>query len=77
MKDPVVEQVVNEFQERSSVGIKKYDTTLEDNNTDCFVKHLKEELQDGILYLTKIQRVIDSTPNDKELGEKIRRMFKG
>lgn len=75
MKDKIVERVVSEFRKRSAAGIKKYNTTLEDNNHDCFVTHLKEELQDGILYLTKIQNIIESTPNDKELGETIRRMF--
>lgn len=55
MKDPIVESVVNELRSRSSIGIKKYGTTLKDNNTDDFLQHLKEELMDGILYISKLQ----------------------
>ena len=56
MTDPIVDSVIEQFKERSSVGIKKYGTTLENNNTDNFIKHLKEELMDGILYLEKIEK---------------------
>jgi hypothetical protein len=55
-KDPIVEQVKEMFDKRSEVGIKKYGTTLHDNNTDDFFNHLQEELMDGILYLTKIRK---------------------
>jgi hypothetical protein len=55
VKDPIVESVVKQFQERSEVGIKKYGTTLAENNTDDFLQHLKEELMDAILYLQKLQ----------------------
>lgn len=53
--DPIVESVVNDLRERSSVGINKYGTTLEENNHDDFLQHLKEELMDAVLYLTKLQ----------------------
>jgi hypothetical protein len=53
--DPIVESVVKQFQERSEVGIKKYGTTLAENNTDDFLQHLKEELMDAVLYLQKLQ----------------------
>lgn len=54
-KDPIVESVIDQFKERSRVGIKKYNTTLEDNNTDDFLQHLKEELMDAVLYVQKLQ----------------------
>ncbi len=54
-KDLVVLQVVNKFKERSKLGIKKYGTTLEENNTDDFYNHLQEELMDAILYLQKLR----------------------
>lgn len=54
IKDKIVEDVVNKFISRSEVGIKKYWTTLEENNQDDFLKHLQEELMDGILYLQKL-----------------------
>lgn len=53
--DKVVEQVKREYDVRSCVGIKKYGTTLEQNNTDNFLQHLKEELMDAVLYLQKLQ----------------------
>jgi len=55
MIDKVVEQVKVEYDVRSKVGIKKYGTTLEQNNTDNFLQHLKEELMDAVLYLQKLQ----------------------
>lgn len=53
--DPIVDKVVDKFQERSQVGIEKYGTTLEDNNTDDFLNHLQEELMDAVLYLEKLK----------------------
>jgi hypothetical protein len=54
-KDKVVSQVLNKFKERSKIGIKKYGTTLHENNTDDFFNHLQEELMDAILYLQKLK----------------------
>ena len=54
-KDPIVEQVKEMFDKRSEVGIKKYGTTLHDNNTDDFFNHLQEELMDAILYIQKLK----------------------
>jgi hypothetical protein len=53
--DPIVKSVIKQLKQRSKVGIKKYGTTLKDNNTDDFLQHLKEELMDGILYIQKLQ----------------------
>ena len=55
LKDQIVESVKKQFDERSALGIKKYGTTLYDNNTDDFLQHLKEELMDSILYIEKEQ----------------------
>ena len=54
MKDKIVESVVNKFNERSELGIKKYKTTLAENNTDNFLIHLQEELMDATLYIEKL-----------------------
>lgn len=56
-EDPIVQQVVDSFQERSKVGIEKYGTTLEENNTDDFYQHLSEELMDSLLYLQKLKTI--------------------
>ena len=55
MEDKIVKQVVDKFQQRSEVGIKKYGTTLEQNNNDDFLNHLQEELMDAILYIEKLK----------------------
>lgn len=52
--DPIVEQVKELFDKRSQAGIKKYGTTLYENNKDNFFDHLQQELMDGILYLQKL-----------------------
>lgn len=74
MRDEIVERVVDKFYERSQTGITKYGTTLEKNNTDNFFNHALEESMDLSLYLMKIMEVVRSTPNDQELGAKIRQM---
>jgi hypothetical protein len=55
--DPIVDKVIEIFKERSKGGIVKYGTTLEENNTDDFIKHMQEELMDAILYLEKIKSI--------------------
>jgi hypothetical protein len=56
-KDPIVQQVVDSFQERSKVGIEKYGTTLHENNTDDFLEHLQQELMDATLYIQKLKSI--------------------
>lgn len=57
--DPVVQTVIAKFQERSELGQKKYNTTLEANNAPFLVwmNHMQEELMDAILYLEKMKRL--------------------
>lgn len=54
-RDPIVDAVVNKFMSRSQVGIKKYGTTLHENNTDDFLEHLQQELMDATLYIEKLK----------------------
>ena len=81
--DKIVVEVVDKFQQRSEVGIRKYNTTLEENNKDNFFVHLQEELMDATLYLQKLlslnielTKLVNETPNDAELGQKIRRLVR-
>lgn len=74
MRDKIVEQVVDKYYERSQTGITKYGTTLENNNTDNFFNHALEEAMDFSLYIMKIIDIVKDTPNDAELGKKIREM---
>lgn len=55
LTDGCVISVINELKERSITGVEKYGTTLQDNNTDDFLQHLKEELMDATLYIQKLQ----------------------
>lgn len=51
--DPVVIRLIQKLDQRSLKGIKKYGTTLADNNKDDFFVHLQEELLDAALYTEK------------------------
>ena len=57
MKDKIVENVIAKYRTRSELGIKKYGTTLEDNelSLDEWLNHAIEEQMDNILYLTKLR----------------------
>ncbi|WP_296683582.1 hypothetical protein [Flavobacterium sp.] len=58
--DSVVESIVNQFRDRSSVGIKKYGTTLDrdDLTTKDWIEHAKQEAMDLILYLEKLKQTL-------------------
>ena len=58
MTDPIVDSVIEQYKQRSKIGVDKYGTTLEQNNTDDFLQHLKEELMDATLYIEKLQSKI-------------------
>ena len=82
MKDEIVEQVIDKYHIRSDVGVRKYGTTLETNNTDNFLNHLQEELMDATLYLQKIMdqnrqitEIVRETPTNTELGARIRKLI--
>jgi hypothetical protein len=81
MKDQIVEQVVRKYEGRSSVGIKKYGTTLEQNNKDNYLIHLQQELMDATLYIEKklsmekqIIELVNKYPNNFDLGAAIRNL---
>ncbi len=58
MKDTIVESVIEQFKQRSEVGIKKYNTTLD--RTDLtrlqWLQHAQEEAMDLILYFEKLKQ---------------------
>lgn len=56
MKDTIVESVIEQFKQRSEVGKRKYNTTLDrtDLSTLQWMIHFREEMQDGLLYLERI-----------------------
>jgi hypothetical protein len=59
-QDSIVHSVIESFKERSTSGIKKYNTTLDrtDLSTLDWIKHLQEELMDAILYVERLKKEI-------------------
>lgn len=57
IKDSIVESIINQFKQRSEVGIKKYNTTLDRNDLSTleWIEHAKQEAMDFILYLEKLK----------------------
>lgn len=55
--DPIVTSVMTQFLTRSQLGISKYGITLEENDKDDFLQHLKEELMDAVLYIETLQTI--------------------
>jgi hypothetical protein len=57
MVDKHVESIVNQFRERSKVGIDKYGVTLERNDLSTleWIEHAKQEAMDFILYLERLK----------------------
>ena len=61
-EDTIVQSVIETFYERSQVGIKKYNTTLDRNDLSLYewISHAQEEIMDFILYLEKVKKIVDS-----------------
>ena len=81
-QDSIVEAVRERLLQRSNVGYKKYNTTLQENNKDNFINHALEESLDFCNYLMKLQQqqlditqLVKQYPNDQELGVKIRSIY--
>lgn len=56
-KDSFVEAVKEKFEQRSQIGIKKYNTTLERKDLYLmdWLNHLQEELMDATLYIERLK----------------------
>lgn len=81
-KDNITWLVMKDLQQRAERGVNKYNTTLEENNTDNFLQHLYEELLDAAQYVKKeietrkhIQQLILESPNDNILAAKVRQIY--
>ena len=57
IKDKIVLRVLSRFSERSNVGIRKYNTTLERNDLSTleWLTHAQEEAMDFVLYLERLK----------------------
>ena len=57
-QDSIVESVVGSFKQRSDIGIRKYNKTMDRNDLSTleWLQHLQEELMDATLYLEKLKK---------------------
>jgi hypothetical protein len=58
--DSIVDSVIDSFVDRSRIGKEKYGTDLDRQDLSLYdwIEHMQMELQDAILYLEKIKKVI-------------------
>lgn len=56
--DPIIESVVQQFRNRSYLGLAKYGTTLAAHNATLIerLEHLKQELMDAVNYIEWTQQ---------------------
>ncbi len=81
-KDTITRAVIEDLNSRADRGLKKYNTTLGENNHENMLQHAYEEALDLAQYLKKeittlntIQDLVKLYPNDQELGAKIRELY--
>jgi len=60
IKDSIVESVIDQFKQRSNIGIKKYGVTLDRNDLTTleWINHAQQEAMDFCLYLEKLKQEI-------------------
>lgn len=58
--DSIVLEVIKEFGSRAKVGFNKYGTDMDRNDLSVaeWAQHLREELMDGLVYLTRLKKDI-------------------
>jgi hypothetical protein len=66
MDSKILAAVIEDMRSREQVGKVKYGTTMdrEDLTTGQWITHLKQELQDAILYLTKLEQIHNAPQKD-------------
>ena len=71
--DSVVRSVVKAFTQRAEIGQNKYGTNLDrsDLNLLDWIQHAQEEHMDGILYLEKIKKYINTVAQSNRSEEQI------
>lgn len=81
-QDSITGSVMEDLKSRADRGLIKYNTTLGDNNHQNMLQHAYEEALDLAQYLKKeittlntIQDLVNTYPNDMQLGEQIRMKY--
>ena len=68
-RDPLVEQVVDQFISRSDVGFEKYKITLDEErktkvkDLGRYLEDTKQELMDAVLYIQSAQNSLEDIDN--------------
>ena len=77
IEDKIVLRVLARFNERSQVGITKYNTTLErtDLTTLEWLTHAQEEAMDFVLYLERLKDEYNK-PKSKKFTERLEEEMK-
>jgi predicted phage-related endonuclease len=82
VKDEITKAVIMDLASRAERGVKKYNTTLGENNHQNMLQHAYEEALDMAQYLKKeittlntIQDLVNKYPNDAELGMALRQKY--
>lgn len=67
----ILKDLILEFENREQRGLKKYGTTMdrEDLSLQEWLQHFKEELMDGLLYLQKLQILINDAQRYSDYQE--------
>ena len=80
--DAITAAVMQDLSSRAERGLKKYNTTLEQNNHQNMLQHAYEEVLDLAQYLKKeittlntIQDLVAKYPNDTDLGRELRKLY--
>lgn len=75
MTDTILESLLTKFRQRSEVGKRKYNTTLDrkDLTYEQWLNHLQEELMDACLYVEKIKVIVQI--NDEYLKEHLEKAW--
>ena len=81
-KDTITNAVIDDLTSRADRGLKKYNTTLGENNHQNMLQHAYEEALDLAQYLKKeittlntIQDLVKQYPNNADLGMEIRKIY--
>ena len=82
LKDKITQAVIEDLHSRSERGIRKYNTTLDQNNKDNYMQHAYEEALDLAQYLKKemsiipeLQQMMLDYPNDIEFAQAVRKKY--
>jgi predicted phage-related endonuclease len=82
VKDEITKSVIMDLASRAERGLKKYNTTLGENDHQNMLQHAYEEALDLAQYLKKeittlntIQNLVTQYGNDADLGKSIRAKY--